>query len=445
MDALETGNRSVILSDLNLIAIDIWSDKMEGLTDGALYRNTMKNLEAAGRVVKANPKTLERLRTPRRAIVCSLPVRMDDDSIKMFPGYRVQHNQTLGPFKGGIRYHESVNLSEVAALAALMTFKNSLLNLPLGGAKGGIQCAPDTMSPRELEQLTRRFTSEIMPFIGPDKDIPAPDVGTSSQTMAWMMDQFSTDTGYSQTGVVTGKPIEIGGSLGRDAATGLGVVYIAEKALKTMNLDISEATMVIQGFGKVGAFAAKEAYALGCRVLAVSDVHGGVYNPEGLDIPKLLEYYAQNHKLKGFPGSQEVNNDEILTIQCDVLAPCALDGTVNSKNAKEIDTKIIVEGANGPVTSNAGEILDSKGIMVVPDILANGGGVVVSYFEWVQDLVWLFWDEQDVREKLRTVMYKSFDKVYGFHQENNLDMRTAAMGVSILRLQGAMKLRGQIW
>lgn len=418
---------------------------MEGLTDGALYRNVVKTMESAAKVAKIDQKCIERLKSPRRALVLSIPVRMDDDSIRIFPAYRVQHNQTLGPFKGGLRYHPSVNLSEVAGLAALMTFKNSLLNLPLGGAKGGVTCDPGALSRREYEALTRGFTSELKTLIGPDKDIPAPDVGTDSQTMAWMMDQYAQDSGYSNTGVVTGKPLEIGGSYGREAATGLGVVYVMEKALIKKNIRPSDATMVIQGFGKVGAHAAIEADKLGVKVLAVSDVQCGIFNPEGLDIPKLWQYYTEHKKLEGFPKSRKVTNDELLGIECDVLAPCALDGTINSKNVDSIKTKIIIEGANGPVTANANEILNTKDIMVIPDILANGGGVVVSYFEWVQDLVWLFWEEHDVREKLRVVMHKSFDKVFDYSVANKADMRLSAMAVALKRLEAAMRLRGQIW
>jgi glutamate dehydrogenase (NAD(P)+) len=417
---------------------------MEGLTDSALYKNTMRLMEDAGKLIKLNPNCIERLKRPRRAIIVSVPVRMDDGSLKVFPGYRVQHNQVLGPFKGGIRYHESVTLSEVAALSALMTFKNSLLSLPLGGGKGGVQVDPNTLSKREIEALTRKYTSEIGPFIGPDKDIPAPDVGTSSQTMAWMLDQFSTESGYSQTGVVTGKPVEIGGSAGRDAATGLGVVYITEKALQTMNREIRGTTMAIQGFGKVGLHAAVEAYKLGARIIAVSDVHCAIYNPEGLCIPELVEFYNQKNSLKGYHNCKVITNDELLALDVDVLAPCALDGTITSNNAAGIKAKIIVEGANGPVTANANEILNGRNIMIVPDILANGGGVVVSYFEWVQDISWLFWDEQQVREKLRTVMYRSFDKVFEFSKANHMDLRTSAMAVSLQRLEGAMKLRGLI-
>lgn len=417
---------------------------MEGLTDSALYKNTMRIMENAGKVVNLSSHCMERLKLPRRAIIVSVPVRMDDGSMKVFPGYRVQHNQVLGPFKGGIRYHESVTLSEVAALASLMTFKNSLLNLPLGGGKGGVQVNPNLLSKRENEALTRRFTSEVGPFIGPDRDIPAPDVGTSSQTMAWMLDQFSMESGFSQTGVVTGKPVEIGGSLGREAATGLGVVYTTEKALQTMNRKMKGTTLAIQGFGKVGMHAAIEAHQLGGKVVAVSDVNHAIYNPEGLNIPELVEYYTEKNTLGGYHNCKVISNDDLLALDVDVLAPCALDGTITSNNAGGIKARIIVEGANGPVTANANEILSGRNTMIVPDILANGGGVVVSYFEWVQDISWLFWDEQQVREKLRTVMYRSFDKVYEFSKQNNLDMRTSAMAVSLIRLEGAMKLRGQV-
>lgn len=418
---------------------------MENLESGALYRNTIKTLENAAQLIKMNEKAVERLRYPRRAIVVACPVRMDDGSLKIFQGYRVQHNHTLGPFKGGIRFHPSVDLSEVAALATLMTFKNSLLNLPFGGGKGGIAVDSHKLSPREAEALTRRYASEIGPFIGPDKDIPAPDVGTGSQHMAWMLDQYAMDTGFSQTGVVTGKPVEIGGSFGRDAATGLGVVYTTEKAVETAGKKISDCSLVIQGFGKVGMYAAIEAHKLGAKVTAVSDVAGGIFNGDGLNIPELVKYYESEKTLKGFKKTQPVTNDELLGIPCDVLAPCALDGTINSKNVQDIKTQFIIEGANGPVTSNANEILSAKKITVVPDILANGGGVVVSYFEWVQDLQWLFWDEKDVREKLRSIMYRSFEKVWDFSTKNKSDMRVSAMAVSLQRLEAAMKLRGQIW
>ena len=418
---------------------------MESLTEGALYRNTLRTLETAGEIVNLNRNALERLKLPRRAIAVSVPVKMDDGRVQIFPGYRVQHNQALGPFKGGLRYHQSVNLSEVAALSMLMTFKNSLLGLPLGGAKGGVAVNPNQLSTNELEHLTRRFTSELSPFIGPDADIPAPDVGTDSQTMAWMLDTYSMESGFSQTGVVTGKPIEIGGSQGRACATGLGVVYTIEKALETKNKKIQDSSIAIQGFGKVGMHAAIEAYALGAKVVAVSDVTGAIYHPEGLNISELRRYVEENKVLKGYPKAQTIEGEDLLELDADVLAPCALDGVINSTNVDRIKAPIIVEGANGPVTVNASEELYKRGIMIVPDILANGGGVVVSYFEWVQDIVWLFWHEDEVRQKLKTIMYRSFDTVYEFAKENDKNMRISAMGVSLQRLEKAMKLRGQAW
>lgn len=418
---------------------------MEGLTDGSLYRNVLEILENAGSLINLNRNVHERLKAPRRALVVGIPVRMDDGNIKIFSGYRVQHNQTLGPFKGGLRYHPSVTLSEVAALASLMTFKNSLLGLPLGGAKGGVQVDPGALSKKELENLTRRFTSELGQFIGPDKDIPAPDVGTDSQTMAWLLDTYSSEVGYSNTGVVTGKPVEIGGSQGRDSATGLGVVYIAEKALEAKNRKINQATFAIQGFGKVGMHAAIEANALGAKIVAVSDVSGALYNSNGLNVGELVRYVKEHHFIKGFPGGDEITNEELLSLDVDVLAPCALDGVITLENVDKINTKIIIEGANGPVTAAASKSLHERGIMVVPDILANGGGVVVSYFEWVQDIVWLFWSEDEVRSKLKTIMYRSFDRVHEFARKNNAEMRISAMAVSLQRLEKAMLLRGQAW
>lgn len=418
---------------------------MDALTSGPLYQNTMNIVRDAGKLINLSPNSFERLYYPRRAIVVNVPVKMDDGSLKVFTGYRVQHNQMLGPFKGGIRYHQAVDLSEVAALSALMTFKNSLLNLPLGGAKGGVAVDPTKLSKTETEILTRRFTSEIAGFIGPDKDIPAPDVGTDSQTMAWMLDTYSNDVGFSNTGVVTGKPIEIGGSLGREAATGLGVIYTTQKALETQGKKLSECKMAIQGFGKVGMHAAIEGYALGAKVIAVSDVSGALYNERGINIADLVRYVKENKVIKGFPDATPITGAEILELNVDVLAPCALEAVITGENAARIKAKIIVEGANGPTTREADEILTSRGILCCPDILANGGGVVVSYFEWVQDIVWLFWSEEEVRNKLREIMFKAFDKVYTFAKNNNVNMRTAAMAVSLSRLERAMVLRGAAW
>ena len=418
---------------------------MNFLTEGDLYQNVLRSVEEAGDLISINENALERLKYPRRAITLSVPLRLDNNKIKTLTGYRVQHNQTLGPFKGGLRFHPEVNISEVAALSALMTFKNSLLGLPLGGAKGGICVDPNELSDAETQRLTRVFTSEIGPFIGPDKDIPAPDVGTTSQTMAWMLDTYSNEFGFSQTGIVTGKPVEIGGSHGRSSATGLGVIFICEQALNKKGKSLEGAKIVTQGYGKVGFHAANEAYKLNAKIVAVSDVSGGIYNEEGLNITELREYVMTNKVVKDFPGSQNITNEELLCLDVDVLCPCALDNAIHKGNMERIKADIIVEGANGPVTSEATKFLQEKGVTVVPDILANGGGVVVSYFEWVQDIVCLFWSAEEVRVKLKTIMDRSFDMVWDFAEEKNVDMRISAMSVSLKRLETAMLLRGQAW
>lgn len=415
------------------------------LFSNPFYKNTIDHLDSVGKIAKINPRVMESLRHPRRILTVSIPIKMDNNDLVVFTGHRVQHNQVLGPFKGGIRFHPQVNVGEVAALATLMTFKNSLLNLPLGGAKGGITVDPGNLSKAELEQLTRRFTREIGPFIGPDKDIPAPDVGTDSQTMAWMMDTYSLDTGFSQTGVVTGKPVEIGGSKGREAATGLGVVYVMEKALNTIGKEIKGSTIAIQGFGKVGLHAAAEAFRLGGKVVAISDVSGALYSETGINIDDVIQYQKENKFIKGYPEAKAITNSELLSLKVDVLAPCALEGVITKDNASEVQAKIIIEGANGPVTNEADEILNEKGILIVPDILANGGGVIVSYFEWVQDIVWLFWSEDEVRSKLKIIMSQCFDNVWKFKDDQKKSFRTAAMSASLLRLEKAMALRGQAW
>ena len=419
------------------------------LLSNFFYKNIISSLEGAGKVIDINPNVIARLKYPRRAIRVSIPVRMDDYSIQVFRGYRVQHNHTLGPFKGGIRYHPSVSLGEVAALASLMTYKNSLLNLPLGGAKGGVQVNPNSLSKMELEALTRRFATELGPFIGPDKDIPAPDVGTNAETMAWMLDTFSLETGFSQTGVVTGKPVEIGGSRGRNSSTGLGVVYIAKQALDSQNQEISTARFAIQGFGNVGSHVGVEAHAMGAKIVAVSDVKGGIYNPNGINISELFRYLKKSRFVEGFPDTKNISNEELLELDVDVLCPCALENVIHENNAKNIKAKIIVEGANGPLTPIAEEILHQKGTLVVPDILANGGGAAVSYFEWVQDISWLFWTEQEVRQKLRDIMVNAFSRVWTFtkkyqSKKDRNNLRLSAMAISLLRLEKAMKLRGQV-
>lgn len=416
---------------------------MEEMFNGSFYKNTLKMIDEAGKVAKVDPNIMVRLRSPRRVISVSVPVRMDDYSVKVFHGYRVQHNSTLGPFKGGIRYHELVNVSEVGALACLMSFKNSLLNLPLGGAKGGVKVDSTKLSKTEKQNLTRRYTTEISPFIGPTKDIPAPDVGTDAQTMAWMMDTYSQEYGFAQPGVVTGKPIEIGGSVGRESATGRGVIYASIEALKKRNKDIKNATFAIQGFGKVGLFAAETAYEMGAKIVAVSDVSGAIQNGDGLNIPEVIEYLKEHKVLKAYPNAESLSNEELLQLDVDVLCPCALEGVINSDNAESVRAGIIVEGANGPLTKNASEFLtESKNTLIVPDILANGGGVIVSYFEWVQDITALFWDEDEVDRRLRKLMNQAFDKAWDYAEEADVSMRTASLAVAVKRLEKAMLLRG---
>ena len=411
-------------------------------TEGEFFRNAIKLLEDAANVVNCDPNVLERMKKPKRAIIVSIPVRMDDYRVKVFTGYRVQHSSTLGPYKGGIRYHQDVTLSEVAALATLMTFKCSLLNLPLGGGKGGVSVDPTQLSRTEKQNLTRRYTSELGTAIGPNVDIPAPDMGTDAQTMAWIMDTYSQEVGYAQPGVVTGKPVEIGGSLGRTGATGLGVVFTAEKALEQRKLKLEGVTMVVQGFGNVGTHAALYAHQRGAKILAVSDVSGGIYNPKGLDIPDLLRYVAEHKVVKGYSHAEPISNDELLALKCDVLAPCALENVITHENAHKIQAKVIVEGANGPTTNEASRILHERDVLTVPDILANGGGVIVSYFEWVQGLQHYFWTEDEVNAKMKLIITSAFDKVWDLKQEKKVDMRTAAMGSAVRRLERAMLLRG---
>lgn len=415
---------------------------MDALTSGPLFQNVMKSLGQAAKIINCDPNVLIRLKSPKRALVFSIPVRMDDYKVKVFTGYRVQFSSSLGPFKGGIRYHQDVDLSEVAGLAALMTFKCSLLNLPLGGAKGGVRVDPTLLSRTEKQNLTRRFTTELGPFIGPQSDIPAPDMGTDAQTMAWMMDTYSQQSGFAQPGVVTGKPVDIGGSLGRTTATGYGVVIAAQEALLRKGLNIEGATFAVQGFGNVGRHASDLAHRSGGKVVAVSDVSGAIFNGDGLNIPELMAYVEENKTLKGYAGGEVISNGDLLELDVDVLAPCALDGVINEKNMDQIKAKIIVEGANGPTTMAADENLRGRNILVVPDILANGGGVVVSYFEWVQDIANYFWDEDQVYKNMKKTLTRAFDSVYSFSEAENINMRTAAMSVSVRHLEKAMLLRG---
>ena len=420
-----------------------------GLWDTSpLFQNAVMDLEMAAKTMHLDPNVLERLKMPKRAFCVSIPVRMDDGSVKVFEGYRVQHSVTLGPGKGGIRFHPEVNLSEVSALAMLMTMKCSLVGLPLGGAKGGIRVDPSQLSRPEHQALMRRYTMEIIDMIGPDKDVPAPDVGTDGQHMAWMMDTYSSAVGHAVPGVVTGKPIEIGGSLGRPESTGRGVVYCIEHAIELLKKtgkaehNLKEMTSAVHGFGKVGSVAAYELFIRGCKVLAVSDYYGGLYNKTGLDIPDVMAYMQKNGNLNGYEKGERITNEELFALPVDILVPAAIDGVITRDNMKNIKAKIISEGANGPMTSEAQQYLESQGAFIIPDILANAGGVIVSYFEWVQGMQNFFWSEKEVNEKLAEVMLRAFNRVAENAGKFHCGMKTAALITSVERLSQAMLLRG---
>ncbi|MBY0516433.1 MAG: Glu/Leu/Phe/Val dehydrogenase [Bacteriovoracaceae bacterium] len=413
------------------------------LFDSPFFQDAYAQLESAGGIMKMDPNVLERLKYPKRALQVSVPVRLDDGTVKVFEGYRVQHNMTLGPGKGGIRFHPHVSLSETAALAMLMTFKNSLVGLPLGGAKGGIKVDPNDLSRAELQAMTRRYTTEIAMIIGPDKDIPAPDIGTDGQTMAWMMDTYSQLNGYAIPGVVTGKPIAVGGSLGRAESTGKGLAYCVNFAYAHLGKQITSSTTVaIHGFGKVGIPAANDLYAQGAKIVAVSDYTGGIYDKKGLNIHSVVEWVKQNRVLKGYPEADAITNEELLALDVDVLAPAAIDGVITKDNMKNVKARMIAEGANGPLTKEAVEYLTAKGVFIIPDILCNAGGVVVSYFEWVQGLQAFFWDLDTINKKLHDILKLAFDRVVDTQRKHNCNMKQAAFIASLDRLQGAMRLRG---
>jgi len=393
-------------------------------------------------ILAIDPGLHERLAYPDRVVQTNSPVRMDDGTTKMFSGYRVQHNNALGPYKGGLRFHPSVDIDEVTALAMLMTWKCSLVGLPYGGAKGGITVDPKQLSLAELERLTRRFAADMVLVFDPHKDIPAPDVNTSPREMAWIMDTWSVNKGYAAPGVVTGKPIAIGGSLGRFEATGRGVIPITEELLNFKGRKMAGTTMAVQGFGNVGSIAAMLGAQKGAKILAVSDVTGGYYNEAGLDIPAMMRYVQANGNLGGYPDAQPISNDELLLLPVDVLIPAALEAVITDKNADKIKAEFVVEAANGPITPAADAILEKKGITVVPDILANAGGVVVSYFEWVQGMNMLFWTEDEVNERLNRIMVRSFSQVSNLVTTRNLTFRMAAYSLGVGRVAEAHKLRG---
>ncbi len=402
----------------------------------------INQLDEAARIMNLDPTLHQMFRRCRRTLQVSFPVKMDDGSYKMFTGFRVQHNLNRGPAKGGIRYHPDVTLEEVQALAMWMTWKCAVVNIPYGGAKGGVICNPKEMSERELEALTRRFTIEICGIIGPNSDIPAPDVYTNPQVMAWIMDTYSTIKGHSVLGVVTGKPVSIGGSLGRNEATGRGTVITSLKAFKLLGIDPKEATAVIQGFGNAGSVAAKLLCQEGIKVIAVSDSKGGIYNPKGLDIDKVIQVKEETDTVTNYSDAERISNEELLELKTDLLIPAALEGVITEENADNIRARVIAEAANGPTTLQADKILEDKGILVVPDILANAGGVVVSYFEWVQGLQGFFWDEEMVNRRLQKMMERSFDDVMNEREKWKVSTRMAALILAISRVAEATTIRG---
>jgi len=413
------------------------------LFESPLYQDALGTLTSAAKVMKLDPNILERLKYPKRALTVSIPVRLDDGTVKTFLGYRVQHNMTIGPGKGGIRYHQKVDLSETAALAMLMTFKCALVGLPLGGAKGGISVDPNELSRQELQALTRRYCTEINMIIGPNIDIPAPDIGTDGQTMAWFMDTYSQLKGYTVPGVVTGKPISIGGSFGRGESTGKGVAFCVNFAAEKLGMKIdSNTTVAIHGYGKVGQPAADDLAAQGAKIVAVSDVTCALYNAKGLNVQDVTEWVRKNKFLKGYPEAEVITNEQLLALDVDVLIPAAIDGVVTKENAHTVKAKIIAEGANGPLTKEAIQIVTKNGAFLIPDILCNAGGVIVSYFEWVQGLQSFFWDLEEVNKRLYAILKNAFDKVYAVQKQYGCDMKQAAFITALNRLQTAMRMRG---
>ncbi len=410
--------------------------------DTPLYRMAVAQFDQAVPVAGIPEDIAERLRFPERSLIVSVPVRLDDGQRVVFPGYRVQHSSILGPTKGGVRYDSEVSLGECAALAMWMTWKCALLRLPYGGAKGGVRCDARSLSPTELERLTRRFTSELLPVIGPQEDIPAPDMATNEQTMAWMMDTYSMQRGYAVPEIVTGKPISIGGSVFRHEATGAGVVMVIASACTRLGWPVEEQRCVVQGFGNVGSIAAAELHELGATIVAVSDVSGGIHSEDGLDVPALQAYVREHGSLEGCDAGRRISNEELLELDCDILVLAAREDQITGENAPRLRARMVVEGANGPTSLEADAILDTRGIPVLPDILTNAGGVTVSYFEWVQDLGRLFWTRDEIRAKLAEKLSDAFDRVWDLAAERETSLRTAALVGGIREVSNALEARG---
>ena len=411
-------------------------------TKDSAYATALSQFDRAAQILHLDEGMTAILRKPRRELTVSFPVKMDNGDVKCFTGYRVHHNTSRGPTKGGIRYSLQVDLEEVRALAMWMTWKCAVVNIPYGGAKGGVIVDPKQLSLRELEGLTRRYTTEITPFISPEGDIPAPDMGTNPQVMAWIMDTYSMHRGYSVPAIVTGKPTNIGGSAGRFEATGRGIMFTVREAYHTFGWNFDGVSVAVQGFGNVGAITAHSAHEMGCKVVAASDVEGGIYNPKGIDIPRLRRYMKEHKTMAGFDGADVVTNTELLGLKCDVLIPAATENQITSQNVDRIKCKILCEGANGPTTAAADDVLERKGIFVIPDILANAGGVTCSYFEWVQDRMGYFWKEKLVNERLQDIMVASFHDVCKYAESHNVNMRIAAYMLAIDRVAYITRTRG---
>jgi glutamate dehydrogenase (NAD(P)+) len=410
--------------------------------DTPLYLTAVAQFDQAVPYAKIPEHISERLRYPERSVIVSVPVRTDEGRRVVFPGYRVQHSSIVGPTKGGIRYDPDVSLGECAALAMWMTWKCALLRLPYGGAKGGVRCDPRALSTAELERLTRRFTSELLPFIGPQEDIPAPDMATNEQTMAWMMDTYSMQRGYAVPEIVTGKPISIGGSVFRQEATGAGVVMVVARACERLGWDLREQGCVVQGFGNVGSVAALELFERGATVVAVSDVSGGLYSEDGLDVPALRAYAREHGSLAGYDAGRRITNDELLELECDILVLAAREDQITAENAPLVQARMIAEGANGPTSLEADAILAMRRIPVLPDILTNAGGVTVSYFEWVQDIGRIFWTRDEIRARLADKLSDAFDRVWDLAVERDVTLRTAALVAGIREVAAALEARG---
>src|SRR5678809_830264 len=406
------------------------------------FESMMSRFDRAAQLLDLDPDLYAVLRVPNRELKVYIPTRMDSGRIQVFEGFRVQHNFARGPAKGGIRYAPDVNLDEVRALAAWMTWKCAVVNVPFGGAKGGIICDPMQMSLGELERMTRRYAAELLDFIGPEKDVPAPDMNSNEQTMAWIMDTYSMHARHTVNAVVTGKPIDLGGSRGRREATGRGILIVVNEAIKRFKMRPVETRVVVQGSGNVGGIGAQLLYEAGYKVVAISDIHGGIYNPKGINIPNALDYLRTTRSFEGYEGVEFVANHELLELECDVLVPAATENQINSQNADRIKCKVLAEGANGPTTAAADEILHKKGVFVIPDILANAGGVTVSYFEWVQDRMGYFWTEAVVNERLKEIMVNSFNDVVGFSQKFQVNTRLAAYMLAIDRVAYDTRMRG---